>query len=384
MDDQDSPSAVMTRLEKAFRKAGLPSFSHGIDRRYGRRVLMVTVSIASVLYLAYWATILIPQTPYRPGAAASIMISVVIVLLFLIGWQERRGPGSPGRRLLVARHPRWVIGLGVLIGLATGGVIWAFGDREDAIRLGLLNALWSILSEAVMVSLGAAAVILLHVLRSLRSGFPSGAGRSFVVMPTVLAVLLIIFVTEDAWRLFGDVSGRALATTVGLLATLSLYLQYSRLRPFCSRMGKKASLTRLQRLNVAALLLMTVLIRLLLLGLFTAAALIVFGIILVDERHARTLLGGDSIHVVRHLHSFGAGSVLTRELLNLAALLGAFAGLAFSAEPRSTTNRDDSAVSELISQKELAAINSLVESYTNYHTLALAAKVSASQSAGSK
>ncbi|WP_371403871.1 hypothetical protein OHA10_39250 [Kribbella sp. NBC_00662] len=395
---QEEVREKLVTLEASFRKAGLPSLSRGLDSKYRRHALLITSALAGTLYLGYLAILLLPPVSYEPGVTTSIAVNVVIVVLVVFGWQEYRGPVNRRGTLMISRAPFLAVVLGVASGVVAAGITWFFDDNPRPLRAAVLAAVWTILFEPVMMLLGSVAVVLLHVLQSLRKGLPSGAGRSFVVMPTVLAVLLIVFVTEDAWRLFGDVSTGALVSTIVLLFALALYLQYLKVRSFCTQMRDLpedsvevsegtshlsdvivkfvgtpglAPLTRAQRLNVSALLLATALVRLLFLGLFTAGILTLFGIILVDERHGNSLMGSEAIHVVGHLDIPMHGSVLTEELLRLAGVLGAFAGLAFSAEPRaSSVGADASTSSELISEEELDRIRVLIKSYAYYRSAA--------------
>ncbi|HEV2944858.1 MAG TPA: hypothetical protein VGX26_07090 [Solirubrobacteraceae bacterium] len=171
----------------------------------------------------------------------------------------------------------------------------------------------------------------------------------------LVAALIVVFLTGDAWKIVGRTASWRLAvlTTIFLGAgtllvmnlrkfpdDLSEFTEDTQTPSYADTLG--GHLARLDGLphgespgtrfggwaNVVILYVLAIVSNLIVLGLLVAAAFVLVGVLLIDANTTKELTG-QTPHVIWHLPV--GGLVLTRELLSLALGLGALSALSFAA-----------------------------------------------------
>jgi hypothetical protein len=285
----------------------------------------------------------------------------------------------------------WQRALAVLAGagLAVAGLVLANvlrGRRPFARpeRVGFAEALVVVFTPAVAslvlgddparagwIALGSAgAAVALYALTSmgvlaplLSQGRPAfeGLRDTFAVavraLPPLLAVLLFLSLTQETWRAFGDLEGwrfGAVLIGFGLLAAVILLVGLRAERaelasprpgpdlahrarqtpaaPLVERGVEPAAppLDRIERINLAVALLVTLALRVLVVGAVVGAAFFLFGLLVVDEGLTEEWVGGGA-NVLVSISIAGRELVVTEALVRVAIVLGGFASLYFSA-----------------------------------------------------
>jgi hypothetical protein len=284
----------------------------------------------------------------------------------------------------------WKRALAVLAGagLALAGLVAANvlrGRRPFARpqRVGFVEALVVVFTPAVAslvlgddparagwIALGSAGVaVALYALTSLgvlapllSQGRPAfeGLRDTFAVavraLPPLLAVLLFLSLTQETWRAFGDLEGwrfGAVLIGFGLLAAVILLVglraeraelasprpgpdlaRRARQTPAAPLVGRGVEptappLDRIERINLAVALLVTLALRVLVVGAVVGGAFFLFGLLVVDEGLTEEWAG--AAHVLLSISIAGRELVVTEALVRVAIVLGAFAALYFAA-----------------------------------------------------
>lgn len=175
-------------------------------------------------------------------------------------------------------------------------------------------------------------------------------------LPPLLAVLLFLSLASETWRAFGRLEGwryawvligfgvlAAVILLVGLRgerralespaaesleddarATPALALVEAGVRPETHELGSRV------RTNVAVALLVSLGVRVFVVGLAVCAAFLLFGMLIVDRALAAEWVGADP-HVLVSLRLGGREVVFTEALVRVATTMGAFAALYFAA-----------------------------------------------------
>jgi hypothetical protein len=176
-------------------------------------------------------------------------------------------------------------------------------------------------------------------------------------LPPLLAVLLFLSLTQETWRAFGDLEGwryGAVLIGFGLLAAVILLLGLRSERaelaspapgpelaararqtpaaPLVQRGVEPAAppLDRIERINLAVALLVTLALRVLVVGATVGGAFFAFGLLVVDEALTEEWVGRPA-NVFLEVSIAGREVVVTEALVRVALTLGAFAALYFSA-----------------------------------------------------
>jgi hypothetical protein len=229
---------------------------------------------------------------------------------------------------------------------------------DDPARAGWI-ALGSIGVAAVLYALTSMGV-LAPLLSQGRPAF-EGLRDTFAVavraLPPLLAVLLFLSLTQETWRAFGDLEGwryGAVLIGFGLLAAVILLvgLRSERAELASPRHGPELAdrarrtpaaplvqrgvepaappLDRIERINLAVALLVTLALRVLVVGATVGGAFFVFGLLVVDEGLTEEWVGAPA-NVFLTISLAGREVVVTEALVRVAITLGAFAALYFSA-----------------------------------------------------
>lgn len=226
-------------------------------------------------------------------------------------------------------------------------------------------------ARAGWIALGSVAVaVLLYALTSmgvlaplLSQGRPAfeGLRDTFAVavraLPPLLAVLLFLSLTQETWRAFGPLEGwryGAVLIGFGLLTAVILLvgLRAERAELASPRPGPELAkrarrtpaaalvergvepaappLDRIERVNLAVALLVTLGLRVLVVGAVVGAAFFIFGLLVVDEGLTEEWVGGPP-NVLLSLSVAGREVVVTEALVRVAIVLGTFAALYFAA-----------------------------------------------------
>lgn len=226
-------------------------------------------------------------------------------------------------------------------------------------------------ARAAWIALGSAGVaVVLYALTSmgvvaplLSQGRPAfeGLRDTFAVavraLPPLLAVLLFLSLTQETWRAFGDLEGwryGAVLIGFGVLAGVILLVglrgeraelaspepgpalaDRARTTPAaalvdCGVEPAAPPLDRIARVNLAVALLVTLALRVLVVGGVVGGAFFLFGLLVVDEPLTEEWVGS-AANIFLSISIAGREVVVTEALVRVAIVLGTFAALYFSA-----------------------------------------------------
>jgi len=324
----------------------------------------------------------VPQlvADYDPRKDTLTRLQPVLVVLFLLA-------------LALVLRPDWewwkralavLAGAGLaLAGLVAANVLRGRRPFARPQRVGFVEALVVVFTPAVAslalgddparagwIALGSAGVaVALYALTSLgvlapllSQGRPAfeGLRDTFAVavraLPPLLAVLLFLSLTQETWRAFGDLEGwrfGAVLIGFGLLAAVILLvglraeraeLASPRPGPDLARRARQTPaaplvghgvepaappLDRIERINLAVALLVTLALRVLVVGAVVGGAFFLFGLLVVDEGLTEEWAG--AANVLLSISIAGRELVVTEALVRVAIVLGAFAALYFAA-----------------------------------------------------
>jgi hypothetical protein len=325
----------------------------------------------------------VPQlaVDYDPREDTLTRLQPVLVALFLLA-------------LALILRPDWewwkralavLAGAGLaLAGLALANVLRGRRPFARPERVGFAEALVVVFTPAVAslvlgddparagwIALGSAGVaVALYALTSmgvlaplLSQGRPAFEGLvdTFAVavraLPPLLAVLLFLSLAAETWQAFGDLEGwrfGAVLCGFGLLAAVILLAglrseraelaapapgpelaERARRTPAAALVDRGVEpaaprLHRIERLNLAVALLVTLALRVLVVGAVVGAAFFVFGLLVVDAELAEAWVEAPP-NVLLSLSIAGREVVVTEALVRVAIVLGAFASLYFAA-----------------------------------------------------
>ena len=318
---------------------------------------------------------------YDPREDTLTRLQPVLVALFLLA-------------LALILRPDWewwkralavLAGAGLaLAGLALANVLRGRRPFARPERVGFAEALVVVFTPAVAslvlgddparagwIALGSAGVaVALYALTSmgvlaplLSQGRPAFEGLvdTFAVavraLPPLLAVLLFLSLAAETWQAFGDLEGwrfGAVLCGFGLLAAVILLAglrseraelaapapgpelaERARRTPAAALVDRGVEpaappLDRIERLNLAVALLVTLALRVLVVGAVVGAAFFVFGLLVVDAELAEAWVEAPP-NVLLSLSIAGREVVVTEALVRVAIVLGAFASLYFAA-----------------------------------------------------
>jgi hypothetical protein len=334
-------------LERWFLRNGLPQLAEDYDPREDTLTRLQPVLV--LLFLLALALVLRPDWPWWQRALA-VLVGAGLAVAGLVAANLLRGrrPLSRPRRVGFAEA--------AVVVLTPAAASLVLGD-------GAARAGW--------IALGSAGVaVVLYALTSLgvlapllSQGRPAldGLADTFSVavraLPPLLAVLLFLSLAAETWQAFGDLEGwrfGAVLVGFGLLiivillaglrderqelaapapgADLARRARATPAAPLVDRGVAPAAppLGRIERVNLAVALLLTLAIRVVIVGAVVGIAFLVFGLLVVDEDLAREWMGDDP-NVLLSVSIAGRPLALTEALVRVATVLGGFAALYFAA-----------------------------------------------------
>jgi hypothetical protein len=188
---------------------------------------------------------------------------------------------------------------------------------------------------------------------------PRSVVSAFGAMPALVAVLIFMFATGDAWRLFGSMSNWRLGVTLGAFLVIGTVLLRLDLRPerrllldrgeTCDLASDlegveevKALLSLMPapdrsplgfwpRRNVGVVLTAYGAVRLFAVGLVVAAGFAVVGMLVVSDSATMSLVGDQQATVLWTFSAWGHPLIISLALVRVSLMLGGIALLYFSA-----------------------------------------------------
>ncbi len=334
-------------LEDWFLRNGVPQFAADYNPREDTLTRLQPVLV--VLFLLALALVLRPDWEWWQRALAVLVgAGVALAGLVLVNLLRGRRPLSRPARVgfteaaVVVLTPALA---SLILGDDPARAGWiALGSAGAAV---VLYALTSMGVLAPLLSQGRPAF------EGLRDTFAVGVRA----LPPLLAVLLFLSLTQETWRAFGDLEGwryGAVLIGFGVLAAVILLLGLRRERaelaspapgpdlaararrtpaaPLVDRGVEPAAppLDRIERVNLALALLVTLALRVLVVGAVVAGGFFVFGLLVVDEGLTAEWVEREP-NVFLTISIAGREVVVTEALVRVAITLGAFAALYFSA-----------------------------------------------------
>lgn len=372
MSGPAGPGPELEVLEEHFRRNGLPHLAAGYDPRedtltrlWPALVLILLVGLAITLRpdWVYW------QRALAVAAGAGIALGGLVLVNALRG---RRGLSRPedvgyleaGVFILTPALASLVLGddLDRTAGIAIGSV-------------GVAAALYALTSLGVLP-------MLVHQWRPALRGLGRTGAIAVRALPPLIAVLLFLALASETWRAFGRLEGwrfGALLTAFGILACVILVFGLARERRELSRpepgsrleddalVGPAAPLVmrgvapairpmwRIERVNVAAALILSLALRVLAVGVAVGLAFLAVSLIVLDRELTAEWIG-EAPTVLASVDISGREVVLTSAAVRVATALGAFASMYFVAvalgEER---NRQDFLDDELVRLRRVIA-----------------------------
>jgi hypothetical protein len=350
-------------LEGWFLRNGVPQLVADYDPREDTLTRLQPVLV--VLFVLALALVLRPDWEWWQRVLAVLVgASLAVAGLVLANVLRRRRPFARPKRV------GFVEALVVVFTPAVASLV--LGDSPA--RSG-----WIALGSAG-VAVAAYALTSLGVLAPLLSqGWPAfeGLRDTFAVavraLPPLLAVLLFLSLTQETWQAFGDLEGWRFGSVLigfGLLTVVILLVGLRAERaelaspkpgpelaqrarqtpaaPLVERGVEPAAppLDRIERINLAVALLVTLAVRVLVVGAVVGGAFFLFGLLVVDEELTEEWAGAANVFL--SISIAGREVVVTEALLRVAIVLGAFAALYFAAVALGDARNRESFLDDLL------------------------------------
>jgi ABC-type Fe3+-siderophore transport system permease subunit len=346
-----------------FLRNGVPQLVADYDPREDTLTRLQPVLV--VLFVLALALVLRPDWAWWQRVLAVLVgASLAVAGLVLANVLRRRRPFARPERV------GFVEALVVVFTPAVASLV--LGD--DPARAG-----WIALGSAG-VAVAAYALTSLGVLAPLLSqGWPAfeGLRDTFAVavraLPPLLAVLLFLSLTQETWQAFGDLEGWRFGSVLigfGLLTVVILLVglraeradlaspkpgpelaQRARQTPAAPLVERGVEpvappLDRIERINLAVALLVTLALRVLVVGAVVGGAFFIFGLLVVDEELTEEWAGAANVFL--SISIAGREVVVTEALLRVAIVLGAFAALYFAAVALGDARNRESFLDDLL------------------------------------
>ncbi len=347
MPGRPHPDQAIEAVEEHFRRNGLPHLAIDYDPRedtltrlWPALVLILLVGLAIILRpdWDYWQRALAVAAGAGIAAGGLMLVNIV-----------------RGRRAVARPEDVGFLEAGVFV-LTPAIASLALGDdlrRTAGIAIG------SLLLAAVLYGLTSLGVLpmLAHQWRPALQGLATTGAIAVRALPPLIAVLLFLALASETWRAFGRLEGwrfGALLAGFGLLACVILLFGLARERRALYRpepgerleddamTGPAATLvmrgvrpvvpplSRLERINVAAALVLSLTLRVLMVGAAVAVAFLAVALIVLDRELTAEWIE-QAPTVLMTLDVSGREVVLTSASVRVAVALGAFASMYFVA-----------------------------------------------------
>lgn len=334
-------------IEDHFRRSGLPHLAADYDPREDTLTRLWPALI--VMFVVGLAIALRPDwTWWQRGLAALAGAAVAIAALAAINLARRRPALARPAKVGFLETAVFVL-TPAIASLASG----------DAPRRALaIGAVWVVIAALfyVLTSMGMVP-LLVHQWRPVLSGLAATAAVAVRALPPLLAVLLFLSLASETWRAFGLLEGwrfGALLIGFAVLAGVILILGLGRERQALytpapaaaveddARRGPAAALvargvrpyapplSRLERINVAVALLLSLALRVVAVGAVVGVAFLAVALLVMDRALTAEWIGVEP-DVLAAVDIGGDEVVLTSAAVRVAAALGTFASLYFVA-----------------------------------------------------
>lgn len=366
------PDPEIEALEEHFRRNGLPHLGVDYDPRedtltrlWPALVLILLVGLAIILRpdWVYW------QRGLAVAAGAGIALGGLMLVNALRG---RRGLSRPEDVGFLEA------GVFILTPALASLVLGDDLDRTAAIAIGSVGV------AALLYALTSLGVLpmLVHQWRPAMRGLSRTGAIAVRALPPLIAVLLFLALASETWRAFGRLEGwrfGALLAGFGILACVILVFGLARERQGLYRpepgaqleddamVGPSAALvmrgvepvfpplSRMERVNVAGALMLSMALRVLAVGAVVGVAFLAVSLIVLDRGLTAEWIG-ETPTVLASVDISGREVVLTSAAVRVATALGAFASMYFVAvalgEER---NRQDFLDDELVRIRRVLA-----------------------------
>lgn len=313
----------MAAYERRFRKAGLPllieDYSASEDvftRAFPVLAFLFVTSILGAINLE-WST----------AANVAAVVGGVALLIAGVGLLNRaqaRPFFSVPRRIGVPELAVWVV-LPAVLPLVFGGQLGSAAATVTG-NLVILGVIY------VVVALG-----LISIVRWTSMRLFGQLAASLVLLtraiPLLLFFSLVLFLTEEMWKLFARTPGPFIALIAGLFVAVGAGFLLFRLPREVRRLEEEAAegppLRRRQRLNVGLVMFVSQALQVLVVSVGVGAFFVLFGLFALDSG-LQSEWANDSINVMTTIDLFGETAELTEELLRVAAGIAGFTGLYYA------------------------------------------------------
>lgn len=369
----DERSAIsldtLVRMEDHFRAVGLPELSMRLRApRMTRREALLggVVLLLDGAFLASYYLDSVPRFVWPLALAIAALVRVSRTDLQR-GYQERLSSAGLLALMLLA-----AVSLGLVVHYA-GGTVHQYLPFVylQAIEYGTLLTSYGLTPTRLVASLWRGAL---------------AARRVAAAIPAMVAVVLFVFITGDAWKLFGRMDAVRLIVGLALVAVVVLALLRVRLATVITRVLEpsrhalasipagtpaEAYLRRSlevpesipvvptpARRNVANTIVLLAFVRLLGAALILWALLVLLGVVLVSPEQTGVYVGGASTATVAHVSIAGRQFVLTGALLSVAAWLAALSALVYATV--------DDGVAAAVAGEEVTKLSSVIAAWVYY------------------
>jgi len=347
----------LAEAEYTFRRYGLPVFSLGHDRRYRKKAQRVVFGLNMVV-LAVTAVITILSIMYDPLLWSFVPSALTVPIMLGLAYYRWLSTDPEVKRssMLSRGESGWFSkGRLFLVSVVAVLAVIALMPVHPTLRSAASGVLFGLLGASAVAVAGGVVAVLFHVAGSLVGDLTPSIRSAFRETPLLIPALLLVFVTDDAWRLFGQLSNWRFALLYVVLMFTSLIVVEFILKVDRDRLYSKAvngdpavvkltelhplvqqgrccpeDLTKWERVNLYVALTVSAALRLLLIGVATAAAMLLLGLLLVDESATASLLEREPERVWVQRNIWGIEVYLTEYLFKLSLILGSFAALYFA------------------------------------------------------
>jgi hypothetical protein len=328
-------------LERAFRRAGLPTFVRGYSARQAFARALPLLTLVFVL-----ETLNALNLDFGPWANVGFLVGGIVLALGAVGLLNV-GRGQPflsaPRRIGI---PEMLVFLLVpsMLPLIFGG------QRQSAAVTLLVNA--ALLGTVYLVFGFGALSILAWAGRRFVALFAASLSVVVRALSLLLFFLLVIFFTTETWQIWTVPAVPKFVAAAGLFVLLAAGFLFLRLPGSVRDLEREAAvhageLGRPQRVNVALVVFLSQFLQV----VFVAAAVwlffVVFGSILVDAGVRDAWLGDPGEALWRVPFFAGTFVVITVELLRVATGMACFAALYYAVATQIDAAYRDEVVEQL-------------------------------------
>lgn len=352
------------RIEEFFRDHGLPHLAADYDPREDTLNRLLPVMV--LVMLAGMAIALRPDWPtWQRGLAVLAGLGIAGGGIVVINLLRRRPAFSRPARVGYLEAAVLILSPALAALVLGDGVV-------DALVIGV----GSVVVAGVFYALTSLGVVpmLVHQWRPALSGLRATAGVALRALPPMVAVLLFLAMAGETWQAFGLLEGWRFGALLGLFGLLSAVilvlgsrrdrrrLHHPTIDPQLERDARTTAaeplvqrgvvpatpeLEPMAKINIAGALLLSLSLRVLAVGAVVGLVFLAVGVVVMD-RHLTEQWIGQAPRVLLAVDLWGSEVIVSEPAVRVAAVLGGFAALYFSAVSLGEgSNRDDMLGDEL-------------------------------------